>query len=227
MTNRSRLFYLSPAGLVLALLFFAAATGVAQSGRHLPRSSPSQSPEPQSSAAEKKLPQEEKIERSFIVSIDKFGSFASIPLSFYTTVLKTCAQGLDDAPSVKAGVAQNDMGRGDAVNRAKAEKESYVVWLQLRPDTVSVDNKTSGNLSQIYIEYSVFAPSTARLVTSGRTFQQRGVGKGGVRVERPTSIPTGTPYNDYLLKQAASDAAEQILKAVGKSPGGGVKRPGS
>jgi hypothetical protein len=226
MTKRLRLFPLSQAGLVLALLFFGAATVVAQSGRHLPRSSPSQSPEPQSAAIEKKLPQEEKISRTFIVGIDKFGSFASIPLSFYTTVLTTCAQRLDDAPSVNADIAQNDMSRGDAVNRAKAEKESYVVWLQLRPDTVSVDNRTPGDLSQIYIEYLVFAPGTAKLITSGRSFQQRGFGKGGVRVERPTSIPTGTPYNDYLLKQAASDAAEQILKAVGK-PLGRVKPPGS
>ena len=139
------------------------------------------------------------------MGIDRDLSFVSIPLYFSEAVLRACAERLDDGPSVDVDVAPREVNRGEAVKRAKAEKEAYVVLLNLRSDSM---NSSSGvSYQDIYLEYVVFTPQTGKVATSGRTYQ-RSVG-------RVIGVPgTSSAAVEYALKEAARAAAERILGAM-------------
>jgi hypothetical protein len=112
------------------------------------------------------------------------------------------------------------MSRGDAVRKAKAETEDYVILLELQLDTMSSNTQNSGN-PDIVIEYSVLAPTTAKQVNYGRTYTQAQRNKGGILNPRSSSI-----YGDRYLIQAAQEAADRILayfRSNGPSPP--IKRP--
>jgi len=133
-------------------------------------------------------------------------------LYYYQTVLLSCANRLDDATAVKADVVHGEMSRSDAITRARAEKETYVVWLQLRSENINNQPGTVDRVKDIYLEFSVFAPATAKRVVSGHTYQ--GARKRGVVVGPPPSGRGSGVYSEYLLKQAAREAAERILDAM-------------
>lgn len=194
---------------LIGLLFICAVTVLAQSGRRAPKSTsiPAATPESSPTPTAKKSP--EKPTLPVILGIDAH-SFSNIPLYFYDSVLKSCADRLSNGSAVKVE-SSRDMNRGEAVKRAKSEKEGYVILLQLRVDSMG-SNSSSVDLSRVYIEYFVFASITARQVTSGNAFQ-RAAGYKDVIVGRSTS--GSAAYVEYQLKQAARNAAERILAALG------------
>jgi len=62
---------------------------------------------------------------------------------------------------------------------------------------------------ELYVEYTVFEPETAKVKASGRTHQHiYQTGKGGV------SLPSkNSPiYSEYAIKEAAREAADRILE---------------
>jgi hypothetical protein len=198
----------------LALVAVLAGTVLAQSGRRAPKSAPAPTPTPQDLPVEKKPAQEATFSRSFIVGIDRVGHFTNIPSYFYDSVLRACADRLDNAPSVKAEIAHRDMNRAEAVKRAKAESEASIVWIQMRFDSARAE---SGNdFSEVYLEYWVFAPTTAKMITNGRSYQQAYRTGGVIMLPRPSGRAS-LPYSEQMLKQAARDAAERIL-AVAEAP---------
>jgi len=205
---------------VPGLLVICALIVVAQSGRRAPKSAPIPAPTPESSPTPTAKKSLEKPALPLIVGIDPNDSFSNIPLYFTGSVLQSCVERLRDEPAVSVEVASRDMSRGDAVKRAKVEKEGYVVLLQLRLDSMA--SPTNANLSEVYVEYFVFAPTTAKQVTSGRTYQQAYRNRGVV-VGPGTS--GNTVYAEYRLKQAAREAAERILHGVHISPPPGVTLP--
>jgi hypothetical protein len=149
---------------------------------------------------------------TLIVGIERYNTTGYIPLYFYDSVLSSCVDRLNDSRSVAVEIVERDMHRGAAVERAKGEKEAYVVWLQLQPDIAGVDRRTGGNLNDLYVEYSVFEPTTAKQAAWGRTYQK--TGRGGV-IRVPTIPGRGTgSYTEYLLQEAAREAAERILSAL-------------
>jgi hypothetical protein len=205
MLKRSQIFYVLRAGLC-AILLTICGSALAQSGRRVrkPVLVPVPTVEPTAAAKPAEKP---KTALTFLVGIDQYGSFAHVSTAIYDGVLRSCAERLDQPESVKVEVAQRDMGRGEAIDRAKAGKEAYVVWLQIRPDMTGVDNGPGNNPGNtIWIEYSVFAPATAKLVTSGRTY--RGNRNRGILGRRTADI-----YGDEALNQAAREAAARILAA--------------
>ncbi len=127
-----------------------------------------------------------------------------ISLNAFSGVLRSCADRLDDSPSVKAEVATRDMSCADAVRQAKEAKEAYIVWLQLRPNTFSGQTGIYDNPYNVYVQYSVFTPNTAKQATSGNVFPE------AYRNQR-VKLPTPTTNGDYYLNQAARGAAERIL----------------
>ena len=203
---------------VFVLIALCAGPGAAQSGRRATRSSsPAPAPTPETAPVAKKVG-ETKAELSLVVGIDRGENF-SIPIYLYDTVLRACAERLDDSPSFKVD-ANRDMNRGDAVKRAKAETESDVVWLQLSSDNGRT--LSSEDLRDVLVEYWVFAPTTAKVINHGRIYQQA-YGAGGVTVIRRPGSRDDPAYTEQLLKQAAREAAEQILAALNVS---GRKAPG-
>jgi hypothetical protein len=195
------------AAVALALISMTAA---AQSGRRLPKSAPT--PEPSLQPAPAAKPAEKpKPALKLIVGAEQRDFISGLPSYLIGSVVKACADRLDAAPSVEVTVSYRDLNRGEAIKTAKAEKEAYVVWLQLGTDRLNYDRQI--DINDLYLQYVVYAPVTAKIAANGRTYPQ-GYGRGGVIVN-PGRLPgNNLPYIEQALKQAARVAAERILDAL-------------
>lgn len=207
------------AGIALGIFLFAVSTTSAQSGRRGSKPTPTPAATPAPTPVATPEEKEEKATVTFIVGVNKYLGFSSIPLPYYETVVRGCAERLDDLKGVKIEIVREDMSRGDAVRRAQAQKEAFTVWLQIKAENVAGDPGNVTDMSQLYLEYTVFAPATAKSVTWGHTYQQ-GYRKGDVVVGPPGKSIGNVAYSEHLLKQAAGEAAERILNALkmGKPP---------
>ena len=212
MTNVSPLLRLVVISFAVSLSLICAASSGAQSGRRVRKSeAPAPTPEPTPTPDQPSKKEEGVV--TFIVGVDRYHGFSAIPFSYYDTIARACAGRLDDQPSVRIVFGQKDMTRSDAVRKAQAEKEAYVVWLQLQVQSVSGDPSRVDNLNALFIEYAVFAPTTAKQVAWGHTYQQ-GTRKGPVVVGPSTSSRSNIDLSERRLKEAAREAAERILSAL-------------
>jgi hypothetical protein len=64
----------------------------------------------------------------------------------------------------------------------------------------------------LVLQYIVFAPETAKIVTSGRTYL-RGRRAGPIVVD-PTGGRTSGLYREELLKRTGEEAGDRIIKAL-------------
>jgi len=185
--------------------------GYAQSGRRVakpaPTPTPEESPEPKPSP---KKTSTDKPQVVLLLGMDG-NSFNNIPLYYYDAVLQSCADRLNEAPSVAVDVSGTQMNRTEAIRIAKSQKEGYVAELQLRTDNMS-GSANSNQDRDIFVEYWVFAPGTAKVVASGRAYQR--LGKTGSVISRLPTGRTSTVYTEQLLRQAGQDAADRILDAL-------------
>ena len=186
-------------------LLCALAVG-AQSGRRVQKAAPLPVSTPEPTPTPNKPAEKPKPAFTFVIGMDKYGDFSRIPLYVSNGVVRTCAGRLDESDLVKVEIATRDIGRADAVLRAKSEKEAYVVWLQLRPDTPGGRAGSNDDPYNVQIEYYVFAPTTAKQVTSGRVFPGAYRNRGVILSPKTSGV-----YGDYQLNQAAREAAERIL----------------
>lgn len=100
------------------------------------------------------------------------------------------------------------MSRGEAIKKAKAETTTYVVLLRL-----VLDQMYARSYDDLELDYVVFAPQTAKVITSGRTYLN--INRKGPIVVGPTSRgSSGALYREQLLKHAGEDAGARILKAL-------------
>lgn len=215
MTNVSSRFRLVVLGFALGLSLVCAANASAQSGRRVQKAvtaeTPAPTPEPSPTPNQSSKKEDGVI--TFLVGVDRYHGFSNIPFSYYDSIARACAGRLDDQPSVRIAFAQKDMTRSDAVRAAKAEKEAYVVWLQLKVDTVSGDPSVVRDLSKLFIEYAVFAPTTAKQVAWGNTYQT-GNRKGPIVVGPSGTGSSNVDLSERRLREAAREAAERILKSL-------------
>lgn len=210
-----RLQFLSAQRLTICaiLLLICASAGVAQSGRRARTPTPQPVATPEAKPTADKPAEKEKPRLTFILGVDRYNGFSNIPLDYYDTVKRACAARLDDATAVKVEVVHGELSRSDGIRRAKAEKDGYVVWLQIKVESTSGDPTFVNNLRDLYLEYWVFAPTTAKRVVWGHTYQQ-GRRKGDV-VLGPTASRRGSvAYFEYLLREAAREAGERILNEL-------------
>ena len=182
-----------------------AATAAAQSGRRAPKSSPAPvaAPTPEPTPAPIASEQAKPV-LQIVVGIERYDSFSSISIVTYNDVLRSCAQRLDEPPSVSVERVERPMSRGEASNRAKAEKNAYVVLLRVREDEMS--NNTTGTPNNVYIEYVVFAPTTSKVVSTGSAYPRR---KGMIPSSRTPGI-----NGDREVIEAARTVANKILSAL-------------
>jgi hypothetical protein len=136
--------------------------------------------------------------------------FTGILPYLYDSVLQSCAARLNDSSGVQVEVVPREMTRSDAVKRAKAEKDGFLVWLQLRVDNFS--GSSANSLDGIYIDYTVFESTTAKVRTQGNAYQAAHR-QGGVVIPG-TSGRSSSAITESRLREAAQDAAERILKAL-------------
>ena len=99
----------------LALIFAlgCAGTVAAQSGRRAPKSSPAPAtvPTPEPTPAAVVVSEQPKPALQIVVGIDRYDSFSSISLNTYNEVLRSCAQRLDEAPSVSVERVERSLSR--------------------------------------------------------------------------------------------------------------------
>ena len=194
----------------IAVILSCALYGTGQSGRRAANPKPVAAPSPEPTATpEQKSKEEPKPAHRMIVGIDSASGFENIPLYLYSAALYGCSEKLDESPSVKVDGTYESFSRGQAVSKAKAEKEGYVVWLQLRGESQSADRNVQ-NIREIHLEYALLAPGTAKQITSGRTYQ-RAANVGDVILNPGRN---NAAYTERLVKQAARDAAQRILSAL-------------
>ena len=195
---------------LLAVCFLLAITITvdAQSGR---RSSSGQTTTPSVSGqktVEKAPANTPKIQ--LLVSIEDRNLLVGVPYYLSDTVLDNCVRRLNDAAEINATVARRSMTRAEAVTKAKAQKEAFVIFLQIESDIAPTAKQAKNGPDELYVRYTIFEPATARIKQWGRTHQQiYKTGQGGVS----TSSKNSAVYSEYALKQAAKEAAERTLEA--------------
>lgn len=184
----------------------------AQSGRHVKKPTPAPEPTPEATPTPAPVARQESTTLTFFVSIEKFSGDSRISLYTYSGVLSSCADRLAAAGSVKAETTSLSMSRADAVRQAKAEKETFIVWLQLRSANVG-SSSVYDDPNNVYVQYTVLAPITAKQVTSGNTYPE-------AYKNSRVRLPTPSTQGDYYLNQAARGAAERILDHFQHHPPG-------
>jgi hypothetical protein len=191
--------------VILLLIPLCALSVQAQSGRRQTKPAPAApvpTPTPEPTPVPKK---EEKEELLFFIGADRNSSYASYPYSYYDAVLRGCAQRLRAGSSASVDVTDRDLSRGEAIKKAKSETKSYVVLLTLSFDSLA------RSYDDLILEFVVFSPGTAKMVTTGRSYQN--ANRKGPIIVGPTSRGSGL-YREQLLQQAGEDAGERILKAL-------------
>ncbi|HEU4770313.1 MAG TPA: hypothetical protein VFS77_23305 [Pyrinomonadaceae bacterium] len=196
--------------IVAVLIAICCASAYAQSGRRQSKPAPAApvptpTPEPTPTPAPTK---KDDLTVFLVAAGDSTSAFSNFPLSFYEAPAVGCADRLAKRTSASVDVAQR-MSRGEAITRAKADKFTYVILVTLVEDRTGAGS--SGN-AELEVEYVVFAPSTAKVLTSGRTYENS-ARKGPLSIPRSrgTTLPM---YREELLRRAGEDAAERILKAL-------------
>lgn len=199
--NRSR--------TILALLIFAlcALSVQAQSGRRKtppPPAAPVPTPTPEPTPTPKKAGEAKDI--LFLVGADRSTAPGQIPLGFHSAAQRGCADRLRSRSSAQVDMAQRDMSRGEAIEKAKASPDTYVVLLTLNYDAVAQ------SYDDIQLDFVVFAPVTAKIVITGRSYINSN--RVGPVVAGPTTrLPAGA-FRESWLREAGEDAADRILKKL-------------
>jgi hypothetical protein len=191
--------------VVVAVIAFVA-IAQAQSGRRRTTPAPAApipTPTPDPTPKPKK---EQESELGFIVGVDRSDGFSNLPLTFYSAVMNSCADRLRHGSSAKVDTASH-LTRAEAIKKAKSEKTTYVVYLRFT--TVSMRDYST---QEAELEFIVYAPTTGKIATSGRSYQNAN-SKGPIVVQPPRG-GGNTVYQERMLRRAAEDAADRILKAL-------------
>jgi hypothetical protein len=193
----------------LLLLVVCALPVNAQSGRRqvkAPPAAPVPTPTPEATPTPKK--EAKKSELLFFIGTDRSSSYSTtLPFSYYDAVLRGCASRLRAGTSADVEISDHDVNRGEAIKKAKSETKAYVVWLNLTLDTMA------RSYDDLVLEFIVYAPETAKIVTNGRSYLT-GRRAGPIVVDPTAGKTTSGLYREELLKRAGEDAGDRIIKAL-------------
>lgn len=192
--------------LSFTLVLLCAISASAQSGRRKtapPPAAPVPTPTPEPTPVPKKDNKDADI--IFLVGADRAGSF-TIPSPYYDAAVRGCADRLQSRSSADVDVADRDLGRGDAIKKAKSDTKTWVIVISLAYDSMAQ------SADDIVVEFVVFAPETAKVVTTGRSYLNSQ--RAGPLVVGPPARGGGTIFREQLFRYAGEDAADRILKAM-------------
>jgi len=190
--------------LVLALCVWSAH---AQSGRKHAKPAPAApvpTPTPEPTPTPKKAEKESTL--LFYVGADRNDTFSTLPFTYHDAAVRGCVDRLRARSAGGVDVTDKSLSRGEAIKRAKSESGSYVVLLTLKLDTMA------RSYDDLVLEFVVFAPGTAKVMTTGRSYMN-GARTGPV-VVGPGRNPTSGLYREKLIELAGEDAGNRILKAL-------------
>ena len=191
-----------------ALLMTLVLSAAAQSGR---RGNKSTQVTPQPSPAAEETPKPSPTPsgpRVFLsIALDDSGGFSRVPLNAQSAAVQGLVDRLNESNSIKVVAVVRDSSRGEAIKKAKSGTDTHVAWIRIEVDRMSADPRASTDIRDMSIEHVLFAPESAKVVGSGRTFPN----------PNRSVIPntrTGSIYGDYLFVEAGRATAERILAAL-------------
>jgi hypothetical protein len=190
----------------VSLLVCLSQAALAQSGRR--QNKPLSPPTPVAADDEKEAKPETKPRAekpgpsaTVIVGGDRFGSSAYTISGYIDEAIEACVAELNRSHGLEAR-GGGGMSRKEAIDRAKKETETYVLWLDLR-----VEGSRENDIS---VSYTLFMPQTAKVLTFGNVYlATRRAGRGPVSVGVPT--PGGRMPLQYLMREAGRDVAERVI----------------
>lgn len=197
----------------LLLLLVASGSALAQSGRRNqkepPSPSPTPSPAPQPVAQPKATPQPRI---SVLVAADISQSlYLSIP--FPEKVQMWVTQRLRDSAALEVAEGGN-LNRAEAVKRAKASKETFVVFVKVDQMNNSASAARAGraNMDDISISFTIFAPTTGKSQFSGTVYlsERGGLARVGRIRKAPLCYP-GVRGDELLLLEASLEVASRVM----------------
>ena len=194
------------ATLSFMVVLLCAVSAYAQSGRRQTKPAPAApvpTPTPEPTPVPKK--EDKDPEMVFLVGADRQSSY-SIPFTFFDAIVRGCADRLKARSSAEVDIAPRELGRGDAIKKAKSDTKTWVVLMSLSYDTVA------RSYDDVIVNYVVFAPETAKVVTTGRSYPNQG--RAGPLIVGPTSRGPGGLYREQMLRIAGEEAADRILKSM-------------
>jgi len=198
--------------LVATVLIAAANAAMGQAGRHPPRrveASPTPAPEPTPQVKPPAKPQFSlKVVRDISLTVYMIFPFPERMQTWTVDRLKKSTI-LD----VTAGAPVN---RSEAVKLAKAETETFIVWLQLEDNPVGKGENVGRRPASgdVWINYSVLSPLTGKAKYSGRVVLSQtstgGLGSGTVM----NACYPGVRGDDYLLLLASLELAARSMRGL-------------
>ncbi|MBI4854382.1 MAG: hypothetical protein HY819_21500 [Acidobacteria bacterium] len=230
---KNRLFYFLCNLLIVCIYILALSINpiYAQSGRRVqppppPPPEPSSVPSQPSRPADEPAPAPEKtvevVARLLVTQDDnKFDNLGNLA----NVVVSTCTERLRQATALSIA-KEKPLDRKQASDKAKAEEQHHVVWLQVQVDRFN--NSRSASLQDFQVEYIVFSPKDGKIKTQGKVYlrpYQPSVGVGGIAVPVPIPVPNspiGVPGQpnplQHSLEQAGVETADRIMQAFKVSP---------
>ena len=142
------------------------------------------------------------------IAVDDSSGFSGVSLNAQSAALQGCVERLNESNSFKVVAITQHSSRGEAIKKAKSGTDTHVAWIRIEVDRMSADPRASSNTRDMSIEHVIFAPESAKVVGSGRTFPDQ---------RNRSVIPdprTGGMYGDYLFVEAGRKTAEKILAAL-------------
>lgn len=203
----------APSLLMVAslLILFAALGAQAQSGRRLPKGSvPAPTPEPTPEKLQTtKAPPQPQV--SVLVLSDVSSSlYFSVP--YPERAPEWVAKRLSDSPNL-AVTGGGRSNRKEAINKAKAATEGFVVFLQVEESGFRPTMGTS-NQDEVRISYYIYAAVTGKTQSSGSVYLNQtstvGIGRGRTS---PICYPV-TSRADYALLLASLETASRIMSVL-------------
>lgn len=195
--------------LFLMIFVLCALSVGAQSGRRKvqpPPAAPVPTPTPEPTPTPTK--EEAKSQFVFLVVTDRDTANASLPLSFHTVAQRACAERLRTKSNSEVDAPHGDMGRGQAVQKAKSSENTYVVHLTLTFASLAVSS------NELQLDFTVFAPTTAKVLITGRSYINANRAGPVIVGNR---IPSGM-FREEWIRDAGEEAADKILKKVNALP---------
>lgn len=189
--------------VITAITLLSVFTAGAQSGRKTRKTEPPPIPTPTPGNTSQQVTKPTKPSLTLIVGLERTIVHGAIAVASTTAALNAMVDRLEDHPNVKVARVDGHMSRSDAIRRAKAEEEAYVIFMEL-----DMDGMAGAAGGQLRLSYWVYSPVTAKLKTSGQTYPQMYRNRSIILNPRTSGI-----YGDYQVQEAARDAAERILRA--------------
>jgi hypothetical protein len=193
---------------LLVFIFFAA-DSAAQSGRRTPKvKSPAPVETPTPAPTPKSKP---PVKPEFSLKVvSNVSQSVYLRISFPEKMLRWTVERLKNSPLLEVAAGESATLK-EAQEMAK-NSDDFIVLLEL--DENSFGNPQPGRTraasGEIWINFTVLTPQTAKIKQKGRAYLKPELLGGGVLNRRSLCYPSLT-NEDYLLLQASFEAAERII----------------